>query len=277
MGQYKVPQNVEAEDKILGPLTFKQFVYAMIGMGWGIVCFALFHTLLPVMIVLGGPVVILFLLLAFYTRDGQNFEQLLIAMVGFFANSRRRIWRKEAIVESFHIEPHKVVAEQSQRNPVEVRSQLDHLASLIDSRGWNQEANPELVATPSVPSDRLIAPSNVPEPMTAETTPSEDILDLQHSPLAQNLAALIQDAAADVREEAIEQMKARQAAARRAVAAPPSVSGVTTPSTGDILELATKRDDLTVSQLAATATRIAPLPEGQAVELHNNGSAAAGR
>ena len=35
MGQYRVPQDVEAEDKILGPFSFRQFVYLMIGVGTG--------------------------------------------------------------------------------------------------------------------------------------------------------------------------------------------------------------------------------------------------
>src|SRR4029077_18312182 len=109
MSQYKVPQNVEAEDKILGPLTFKQFIYACIGVGWGLVCFAIFRPLPAVMIILGFPPVLLFLLLAFYQRDGQNFEQLLIAMVGFFASERKRVWVKEAVTETFHVEPTKVL------------------------------------------------------------------------------------------------------------------------------------------------------------------------
>ncbi len=275
MGQYKVPQNVEAEDKIIGPLTFKQFVYALIGLGWALVCFAVFRTLIPVMLVIGGPPTMLFLLLAFYNRDGQNFEQLLIAMVGFFANSRKRVWRKDAVVESFHIEPRKVVKEeQSQRNPAEVRSELDRLAGMIDSRGWNQApADTSTVIMPE--SDRLVTPVATPEAAAAEPKPSEDILDLQNSPLAQNLGNLLQEAAADVREEAIEQMKARTAHRAAAAAAPaPSISGVTTPAPNDILKLATERDDLTVSQLAATATRIVPMQEGQSVDLRSNGNTA---
>ena len=34
MGQYKVPQNVETEDKILGPLSVKQFIYVIIALMW---------------------------------------------------------------------------------------------------------------------------------------------------------------------------------------------------------------------------------------------------
>ena len=134
MGQYKVPQNVEAEDKILGPLTFRQFIYALIGVGWGLICFALFNKVIVVMLILALPPVLLFELLAFYSRDGQNFEQVLIAMVGFFASPHKRLWVKESdVAESFHIEPTKHAIEASQRNPVEVRSELEKLASLIDS------------------------------------------------------------------------------------------------------------------------------------------------
>src|ERR1700722_1930999 len=137
MGQYKVPQNVEAEDHILGPLTFKQFIYALIGFGWGAVSFALLRWSLPLLIIIGFPPAMLFMLLAFYTRDGQNFEQLLIALAGFFAASRKRLWVKENIAETFHVQAVKPPEEMSQRNPTQVRSELEKLASLIDSRGWN--------------------------------------------------------------------------------------------------------------------------------------------
>ena len=46
MGTYKVPQNVEAEDKILGPLSLKQFIYALIGLGWGFLTFAILKSVL---------------------------------------------------------------------------------------------------------------------------------------------------------------------------------------------------------------------------------------
>ncbi len=280
MGQYKVPQDVESEDKILGPLTFKQFIYALVGFGWAIVCFGVFQKIPVVMILLGLPPTTLFLLLAFYRRDGQNFEQLLIAMVGFFGNDRKRLWRKDDVAETFHIEPHKIIKEQSQRNPVEVRSELERLATMIDARGWNQTPVPAAEVISPIgynAGDRLVAPdstpanSNLPQPQA-----SEDMLDLQHSPLAQNLASLIETAAADVREEAIGQMKARQTAAQRqaatAAATPAqSISGVTATNPNDIMRLATERDDLTVSQLAATATRNAPLQEGQSVSVRANG------
>ena len=271
MSQYKVPQNVEAEDHILGPLTLKQLIYAIVGVAWAGLCFVLLRNLLPVMIVLAAPVTLLFLLLAFYQRDGQNFEQLLIAMVGFFSQTRKRLWRKDEIADTFRIQLAPVVVEQNQRNPVEVRSELERLGSMIDSRGWNAPHQPDGstqgIAVPV--SDRLVEPSLTSPQAAPEVT--TDMLDLQQSPLAQNLAALIQEAAVDIRQEAIDQMNGTPAAVPANAPAPISTS-VTMANPDDIMKLAMERDDLTVSQLAASATRASSaLQEGQSVNIRNNG------
>lgn len=249
MGQYKVPQNVEAEDRILGPLTFRQFIYAIIGVGWGMICFAIFRPIPALMIIVGAPPTILFLLLAFYNRDGQNFEQLLLAMIGYFAAPRRRLWVKENVIETFHVEPTKKAAELTQRDPVQVHSELERLAILVDSRGWDQPPQPDThLVLPSTPnSDRIVAPA------PAAVAPEDlhtDILDLQKSPLAQNLAQLLQQAADDVKAEALQAARAQVAGA-----ASPSISGVTPAAPGDILKLATQSDDVSVSMLAAQANR----------------------
>ena len=268
MGQYKVPQNVEAEDKIIGPLTFKQFIYAIIGVVWAGITFLILNKFIALYIIVGLPPTILFLLLAFYTRDGQNFEQLLIAIAGFYSQSRKRLWVKESVVVTFKVEPRQVEAEQSQRNPAEIRSELDRLASTIDSRGWNQ---PPMVTESGISPGTVMPSTRLVEPVapTASEAPeaAADMLDLKESPLALNLAQLINNVSADLRAEAIDQMNETTAARKTA----PSTS-VTTPAPQAILNLATERDDLTVSQLAATATRLAPLPEGQSVTLRNNGS-----
>ncbi|HVQ44999.1 MAG TPA: PrgI family protein [Candidatus Saccharimonadia bacterium] len=273
MGQYKVPQDVEAEDKILGPLTFKEFIYALMGFGWAVLCFAIFRTIPALMVIVGLPPALLLLLLAFYNRDGQSFEQLLIAGVQYFAASRRRVWTKDDLIETFHINPTIHAAEATQRNSVEVRSELEKLANLIDSRGWNHP--PEEASAQALPitahTDRMVPPPP-PTPHAPEDIP-EDILDLQQSPLAQNLAELLRTAAEDVREEAMQQMtgKAVKPAAANAPA-PISTSGVTAAPASDILQLATQSDELSVSQIAAQATRRVQLPDGQTVEIPINGS-----
>ena len=45
MAVYRVPQDVEAEDKLLGPFSFKQFVFLIIAVGFFGIAWALgvFH------------------------------------------------------------------------------------------------------------------------------------------------------------------------------------------------------------------------------------------
>jgi hypothetical protein len=262
MGQYKVPQNVEAEDHILGPLTFKQFIYALIGFFWGAICFGLFRKVPALLIIIGFPPSMLFMLLAFYQRDGQNFEQLLIAMIGFFATNRKRVWAKENVIDTFNVTPTPVANEMTQRDPTVVRSELEKLATLIDSRGWNLPpdvlpANPGALPA-TAHEDRIVQPTPPPPHAPDEVKPKDDMFDMQHSPLAQNLAQLLAEAAEDVREEAMAQMQAQAPHRVTAQAAGVSISGVTPGATGNIVKLATQNDDLSVSQIAAQATRMVP-------------------
>lgn len=272
MGQYKVPQNVEAEDHILGPLTFKQFIYMMIGAGWAILCFAIFKSVPIVMIVIGAPPTILFLLLAFFRRDGQDFEHLLVAIVGFFSATHYRLWVKEPLAETFHITPTKRAAEISQRNPAQVISELEKLATLIDSRGWNIPVNTDTGSHLTMPNtaheDRLVAPAP-PVANQPLQTPHTDMLDMQNSPMAQNLSALLQQSANDVRQQAMTQMAAPSAMpaapvngmqpANQAAPSAQSISGVTAYPTNDILRLATQSEGMSVASVAAQATRINPV------------------
>ena len=43
MAQYKVPQDVEADDKVLGPFSFRQLIYLFVAGGLIALAFALFE------------------------------------------------------------------------------------------------------------------------------------------------------------------------------------------------------------------------------------------
>ena len=261
MGQYTVPQNVEAEDHILGPLTFRQFIYMMIGLGWVIITFALFRKLIAAFIVIGVPPTILFMLLAFFRRDGQDFEHLLVAVVGFFAAPRQRLWIKEETIETFHITPTAKQAEITQRNPQLVISELEKLAVLIDSRGWNlptaPEVTPQLIMPSTPASARIVQPDNTPSNITA---PHTDMLDLQNSPLAQNLSVLLQQSADHVKQSAVSGMTPGSKLPAPTHFATPvkSISGVTGLAQDDILRLATQSEGMSIASVAAQATRLSP-------------------
>lgn len=164
MGQYKVPQDVEAEDKILGPYTLKQFIYAVIGVAYGFLTFRIFFASTPVLfLIIGVPPTLLMLMLGLYQRKDQPFEALFLAMVAFWTKPRKRIWLKEPITEVFKIVQPPLKEDVTQKNPGEVRSQLEHVAQVIDTRGvrtdYDDEGN-EIGESPLLDlEERLISPS----------------------------------------------------------------------------------------------------------------------
>lgn len=183
----------------------------MIGFGWGALVYAAFNKIIWLMLVLAIPVSGLFEMLAFYRRDGQDFEKILIALVGFGVNSRRRIWHRDDTAKGLKVEPVKVAAKAEQPKPADIRGELERLSNLIDSRGWNEQqiaTGGNVVQPQTTATDRIVMP--IAPTLAAgeeETKPVEDILDLKNSPLAQNLAGLIQQASNEVRQEAISQMR----------------------------------------------------------------------
>lgn len=91
--RFQVPQFIEMEDKIFGPLTFKQFVYVA---GGGGACLLLF-TLLPkfLAILISLPVAGLALALAFYKVNDKPFINMVEAFVNYTITNKLYIWKKE--------------------------------------------------------------------------------------------------------------------------------------------------------------------------------------
>lgn len=312
MGTYKVPQNVEAEDKILGPLSLKQFIYAIIGLGYGFVTFALFQSFLPLWFIVGVPPMLFMLALGLYQKDDQPLETYVVAVAQYLTRPKSRIWHKEPIAEVFHVEPPPPKPEMVKRDPREVRSQLQQLAELVDTRGWSAK-DPELQEPDELPvidlQDRLGAEAFNQEPTIAPApvvTVSDDMLD-KNSRAAQSLNVLIENTVKSVREEALAKMKSSTgpsqplrasssqqvsaAGAENAVSASnkssltwpgtvspssQSISGMTSSTSGDILKLASEGGDLTVAQIAAQAHKKQQiLDEGKTINLRNDSQAAA--
>lgn len=91
--RYQVPQFIEVEDKIFGPLTIKQFVYLA---GGGGVCLAAFSTLpLIVASLIAIPVAGLALALAFYTVNGRPFVVALEHAFKYAVSHKLYLWKAE--------------------------------------------------------------------------------------------------------------------------------------------------------------------------------------
>ena len=92
MAQYQVPQFIEVEDKIFGPLTLKQFIYLA---GGGGLCLLLFSLLpLYLTILLGIPIMAFSAGLAFFNINGRPLIHALEHAFGYFFGSKLYLWKQ---------------------------------------------------------------------------------------------------------------------------------------------------------------------------------------
>lgn len=95
--RFEVPQFIEIEARIFGPLTWRQFLYLGGGIGMGVVLYL--TTNFIVFLLVGLPLGALALALAFYQVNNRPFSFFLEAMFNYFSKHRLYLWRrKEAAV-----------------------------------------------------------------------------------------------------------------------------------------------------------------------------------
>lgn len=90
--QFQVPQFIETEDKIVGPLTLKQFLY--IGAA-GLLCFLLFFVLqFWLWLIVTFLVGVIAASIAFIKVNGRPLIKVLIAMFNFYWHPRFYVWQR---------------------------------------------------------------------------------------------------------------------------------------------------------------------------------------
>lgn len=109
--RFQVPQFIEVEDKIFGPLTFRQFVYLAGGIGFVVILYSFLPTFLAILF--GAPVIILGAALAFYKVNNRPFISVVESFLRFRLNKKLYLWRKEqkkipkkGAVEKVALTPH---------------------------------------------------------------------------------------------------------------------------------------------------------------------------
>lgn len=231
MAQYKVLQDIEAEDKLLGPLSLRQFIYAVIVVVLAFVAWKLamvqFLLVLPFL-----PPIIFFAMLAAPFGHDQSSEVWMLAKIKYFIFPRRRIWSQDGIQNLVEITVPKVDAKQVTKgfDKTEARSRLKALASTMDTRGWaiknvstNGYRNP---FTQNSDSDRLLDLQAAPQDDSVNVRPSEDVLDTTGNPLAQAMDSM-QAQNQQAHRQAILQKMQTLAAEQRSVTATPPQSATT--------------------------------------------------
>lgn len=140
--QFKVPQNIDMQDKVIGPLTMVQFVYAIVGFGGA---YALYITIpAPFSYVFVIPVVLFVLCLDFLKINERPFLDFFISAIAYSSLPKKRFWEANTggslTVEIYHRDSSNVPVIQ-QKNIS--RSAIDVFAKNVDSE--NAEENDFLI------------------------------------------------------------------------------------------------------------------------------------
>jgi hypothetical protein len=140
--QFRVPQFIDIEDKVFGPLTLKQFGYIV---GAGGISFLIWtfvpHLIAPIFIV---PVVALFLSLAFVKYNNRSFGEILESAFTYYTGAKIYTWKQpELKKEETHVD--QIVAE-TQKDIIIAKTnsnKIHELALGLDVYENNREDNPQ--------------------------------------------------------------------------------------------------------------------------------------
>ncbi len=137
MAQYKVPQDVEADDKLLGPFSFRQFVYLLVAGGLIFMAVGLFQ-IFPLLAIIPVPFILLLCALALPLKKDQPMETYLAAIVSYYLKPHNRIWTPGQRESTITITAPKKVEEVRTRNITgeEATHRLSFLADIVDTEGY---------------------------------------------------------------------------------------------------------------------------------------------
>jgi len=215
MSTYKVIQDIEAEDHILGPLSLRQFIFALITLLCLYLCYLVTSKGAAFLVVLFLPPALFFGFFAIPFGRDQPTEIWALAKIRFLLKPRRRIWDQSGVKELVTVTAPKKVEEHLTNglSENEVQSRLAALANTIDTRGWaiknvnvNMYAQPYQQMAPAE-SDRLVDMSAVPQQVPDyDVQASDDILDERNNPIAQQFEQLITSSEQSHRQKLQEMM-----------------------------------------------------------------------
>ena len=141
--RYQVPQFIEIEDKIFGPLTLKQFIYLAGGAGVAYLIYALTNTFLPffIIIIIAIPVLGFAVALAFYKINNKPLINVVESALKYYVGGKLYIWKKD-------VRPIIKQEQTATQNPLTLpklsESKLKDLAWNLDISQGSQNQNQQI-------------------------------------------------------------------------------------------------------------------------------------
>lgn len=189
-----MPQDVEADDKLLGPFSFRQFCYLMVATAAGFLAFMLGRVAIPLALI-PAPVAVFFLAIALPLRKDQPTEIYLAAVVRYWIKSRTRMWQADG--EQPLVEISSPIVDDTPKTKDlagdEVSRRLSFLANLSDTQGWSTRG----ISAP-------VNNTNLTDEFASDAVDAQDIM--EDSRLSDSIGNLLDKSDRKIRSDAISRM-----------------------------------------------------------------------
>ena len=91
--QFNIPQFIEIKDKIIGPLTMRQFLYILAGLG--ALAAVWFFAELWLFLIIAIPILVFCLMLAFYKFNGRPFIYFVGSVINYLIKPKLYLWKRK--------------------------------------------------------------------------------------------------------------------------------------------------------------------------------------
>ncbi|MBI4835850.1 MAG: PrgI family protein [Candidatus Abawacabacteria bacterium] len=140
MAQFKVPQNVQRADTIVGPLTMSGLIIAVVGFGFAYMLYLLLEQ--PVSTILVVFIVAITAAFALVRIHDMSFAQFVGVITLYMLKPRLRVWEKGSgdvsLADRMDTAPVKVAkkeVEKTKTEPVKQFASLKELTQVLDTDG----------------------------------------------------------------------------------------------------------------------------------------------
>ncbi len=132
MREFNVPQFIDVEDRIIGPITVRQFITLLVGGGLLVVAYRL--VTFNVFLLLAFFITVLAVVFAFVKINGQGFHLFLINFLVTLGRPRIRVWSKE-YTPSVAAPAKREEPRPLPRRALPTGSKISELALMVDTGG----------------------------------------------------------------------------------------------------------------------------------------------
>jgi len=136
LGPFLVPQFIDIETKIIGPITTRQFLILMVAAMLDFIFYKIFY--FNTFLAVGVPITSVFALFAFMKINGQPFHLFFLNIIETMKKPHIRVWQREEI-KALPVDEKVEVKKEFLPKPPIPQSRLTTLSLVVNTGGAYEE------------------------------------------------------------------------------------------------------------------------------------------